>query len=419
MRKMVYRPGPCLKHFPADWTCPVCGAGKDAFVKLESTDLHAGSQETVSDVMIAELAGWGVTHVFGIPGTSSLGLVEAVRKNRELRYVVFRHEGNAAMAASAYNKLTGRMAVCLTIAGPGATNLATGLYDAKEDHASVISLNGQSGIQYTGPGGIQEIDQDAFFRPITVYNNTVADKRVAVLLMTRALKHAILGRGVSQLSVPNGIQKEPLETRFCTREHCISSGDILPADDLLQEAARRINAAERPVILAGWGAYDAGQDVLRIAEKIQAPVLTTFRAKGIIPEENAWVIGILGNVGSPAARKLATETDLLVVCGVGFSAFTDVPMDRPMVQVDIDPLRLGRNPHSFGLWGNCTRVLPRLLPLLAEKKTGRAKGGHCADEAGMGRTAGPGSGRCRRPAAPAVHHEGALRNYPGECGHLA
>ena len=153
--------GTLFESLPADWTCPVCGAGKDAFVKIGDDDLHAGAQQTVSDVMVAELAAWGVTHVFGIPGTSSLGLVEAVRKNPGLRYVVFRHEGNAAMAASAWHKLTGRMAACLTIAGPGATNLATGLYDAKEDHASVISLNGQSGIQYTGPGGIQEIDQDA------------------------------------------------------------------------------------------------------------------------------------------------------------------------------------------------------------------------------------------------------------------
>ena len=132
------------------------------------------------------------------------------------------------MAASAYNKLTGRIAACLTIAGPGATNLATGLYDAKEDHAQVLSLNGQVETQYTGPGGIQEIDQDAFFRPITVYNNTVYEKNKAVLLLTRALKYAIINRGVAQISVPNDIQKQPLDSRFCTRESCISSPDILP-----------------------------------------------------------------------------------------------------------------------------------------------------------------------------------------------
>ena len=278
------------------------------------------------------------------------------------------------MAASAYHKLTGEMAACLTIAGPGATNLATGLYDAKEDHASVISLNGQSGIQYTGSGGIQEIDQDAFFRPITVYNNTIADPQTAVLLLSRALKHAILERGVAQLSVPNAIQKAPLDTRFCTRESCVSSMDILPADGLLREAARRINAAKRPVIIAGWGAYAAGQDVLAIAEKIASPILTTFRAKGIIPEDNEWVIGILGNVGSPAARKLAQEADLLVVLGVGFSKYTNVPEDKPVVQVDIDPLKLGRNPGTLSLWGNCVQVLPHLLPLLAQKEQGPARG---------------------------------------------
>lgn len=365
--------GTPFEQVPGDWTCPVCGAGRDAFSRISGEDIHAGSAQTVSDVMIAELAAWGVNLVFGIPGTSSLGLVDAVRKNPAMRYIVFRHEENAAMAASAYHKLTGKMAACLTIAGPGATNLATGLYDAKEDHASVISLNGQSGIQYTGSGGIQEIDQDAFFRPITVYNNTVADRKLATLLLTRALKHAILDRGVAQLSVPNAIQKEPLDARFCTRESCISSEDILPTGRLLQEAAARINAAERPVILAGWGAFAAGKDVLAIAAKIGAPVLTTFRAKGIIPEDNEWVMGILGNVGSPAARKLALEADLLVVLGVGFSKFTDVPEDKPMVQVDIDPLRLGRNPQSLGLWGNCVHVLPQLLPLLAEKKRGPEK----------------------------------------------
>jgi len=363
-------PGTPFDALPLSWTCPVCGAGRDAFRIIGEQDLHAGSGTTVADVLVAELVAWGVRYVFGIPGTSSLGIVDAIRKNPKVRYIVFRHEENAALAASAYNKLTGSIAACLTIAGPGATNLATGLYDAKEDHASVISLNGQSGIQYTGSGGIQEIDQDAFFRPITVYNNTVADKRTAVLLLTRALKSAIIGRGVSQLSVPGEIQGQPLKAQFCLRESCVTGFDILPPDRIMEEAAGRINASDRPVIIAGWGAFAAGQDVLRIAEMIGAPVLTTFRAKGILPEDNPWVVGILGNVGSPSARRLAEEADLLLVLGVGFSAFTNVPEGRPMVQVDIDPLKLGRDPHSTNLWGNCTLVLPRLLPLLRARESG-------------------------------------------------
>ncbi len=151
-------PGTPFGALPEDWQCPICRAGKEAFVRVEQASPHAAAATTVSDVIIGELAAWGVQFVFSIPGTSSLGLVDAVRKNPAIRYIVVRHEANAAFAASAYNKLTGRIAACLTIAGPGATNLATGLYDAKEDHASVISLNGQVDIQYTGPGGFQEID---------------------------------------------------------------------------------------------------------------------------------------------------------------------------------------------------------------------------------------------------------------------
>jgi len=359
--------GTKFTNLPGGWTCPVCGVGTDAFDAVRSDDIHARSVTTVADVMAAELAAWDVRLIFGLPGTSSLGLVEAVRKNRDLRYIVFRHEANAAMAASAYSKLTGKAAACLTIAGPGATNLITGLYDAKEDHASVIALNGQSEAQYTGPGGIQEIDQDALFRPVTVYNNTVASRDKAVLLLTRALKYSIVQRGVSQLSVPNNIQKEPLDAAFCTRESCIGSSAFVPTGERMTDAADRINAAKNPVIIVGWGAYASGPEILTLARTIGAPILTTFRAKGVLPEDEEWVLGILGNVGSPAARKIAEGADLLIVLGVGFSKFTNVPADRPMVQVDIDPLKLGINKLSVSLCGDCAAVIPLLLPRLQKK----------------------------------------------------
>jgi pyruvate oxidase len=140
-----------------------------------------------------------------------------------------RHEENAAMAASAYNKLTGGIAACVTIAGPGATNLSTGLYDAKEDSASLISINGQVERQYSGPGGFQEIDQDAFFRPVTVWNNTIYDKKMTVQPMTSALRYALVRRGVSQISVPNDVQKEPLEATYCPAGQCVTNFKILPA----------------------------------------------------------------------------------------------------------------------------------------------------------------------------------------------
>ena len=356
-----------FEDLPPDWKCPVCGSGKEVFIRADE-GIPVPRETTVSDVIIGNLAGWGVSLVFGIPGSSSLGLVDAVRKRPDMRYIVVRHEANAAFAASAYNKLTGGLAACLTIAGPGATNLATGLYDAKEDSASVISLNGQVEMQYTGPGGFQEIDQDAFFRPVTVFNNTIADPEMTVTIMEKALRHAVLDRGVSQISVPNDVQKEPLTATYCSRKSCIPDRNILPGEGELRRAAGLVSRGKNPVILAGWGAFPDGDQVLSLATRIRAPILTTFRAKGILPEENPWLVSVLGTVGMPEARALAQEADPLICLGVGFSKQTNVPLDRPTVQLDIDPVKLGKNPSSVSLWGNCHSVLPKFLEMVAPRE---------------------------------------------------
>jgi pyruvate oxidase len=361
-------PGTRFADLPADWLCPICQAGKDSFVLMEEAPAPAGAGTTVSDIIMANLAAWGVSLVFGIPGTSSLGLVDAVRRRPDMRYIVVRHEENAAMAASAWNKLTGGLAACLTIAGPGATNLATGLYDAKEDSAPVISLNGQVEVQYTGPGGFQEIDQDAFFRPVTVFNNTIADAKMTTTILEKALRLAVIGRGVSQVSVPNDVQKEPLAAASCRRETCIPDQEILPPERELRRAAELVARGRNPVILAGWGAFPDGDLVQALAERIRAPIITTFRAKGILPDDSPWLVSVLGTVGMPEARALAREADPLICLGVGFSKQTNVPLDRPMVQIDLDPVKLGKGPSSVSLWGNCHAVLPVWTAMLPPRE---------------------------------------------------
>lgn len=362
-------PGTRFAELPDMWRCPVCGAVRAAFVMVRKDAIaHEQSEKTVSDVIIEGLVASGIDLVFGLPGTSSLGLVDAIRKNGKVRYIVVRHEEAAAMAASAYNKLTGRIAACLTIAGPGATNLATGLYDAKEDGASVLSLNGQVEMQYTGEYGMQEIDQDAFFRPITVYNNTISDRKMTLLLLSRAIRYATLRHGVAQLSIPNDIQKQPLDPSICKTEIVIAEPAITPDAASLQKARDAIDGAEHPVVLAGFGAYHDADAVLAFAEAIDAPILTTYRAKGILPEDHPRVISVLGSVGSPQARILAERADLIVAFGVGFSKFTNVPLDTRIIQVDTNPVKLGVGNMTIPLWGTCSETIS-LLTQMVEKKT--------------------------------------------------
>src|SRR3954471_9241755 len=144
--------------------------------------------------MVETMMNWGVTHVFGMVGHSNLGLADALRRSG-IAYIGIRHEGAAAFAASAYGKLTGRPAACLTIAGPGATNLLTGLWDAKVDRSPVLALTGQVDTQVLGPGAFQEVDLAGAFGTVAAWSQTVLSESKHAELMTLACKHALLTPG--------------------------------------------------------------------------------------------------------------------------------------------------------------------------------------------------------------------------------
>lgn len=353
--------GKAFSGLPPGWTCPVCNASKDAFVLLSDTAKDKPSEgRTVSDVLVEQMAEWGVRYVFGIPGTSSLGLVDAIRRNSGLKYYQVRHEQTAAFMASAYGKLTGHVAACLTVAGPGATNLATGLYDAALDRSPVLALTGLVKRHLIGPGSFQEIDQHSFFEPICVFNKTLMTEDQTTMLTTLAIKHALIDRGVSHLSVPNDVQKLPCDADVLPMHGRIPNRSISASNHLIEQAASIIDKAARPVVIAGFGASGQGDKLLRLARKISSPVVTTFRGKGVLDEDDALYVGSHGTIGSTAAARLVRDSDLLVVVGSSFSEMTQIPA-KPTVQIDIDPMMIAKNsPVEVGLWGNSSEVLPRL-----------------------------------------------------------
>jgi thiamine pyrophosphate-dependent acetolactate synthase large subunit-like protein len=167
---------------------------------------------TVSDLMVQTMVNWGIRHVWGMVGHSNLGLADAIRAQGEdgrLRYYGIRHEGAASFAASAYGKLTGRPAACLSIAGPGATNLLTGLWDANVDRSPVIALTGQVDTQVLGPGAFQEVDLQAAFGKVAQWSQPVLHTSRHAELVNLACKSAVLNRGVSHLIFPDEVQNLP------------------------------------------------------------------------------------------------------------------------------------------------------------------------------------------------------------------
>lgn len=322
----------------------------------------------VADAVVDQLYSWGVKRIFGIPGHTCLGIVEAIRNHEEMEFIRVRHEEGAALMASAHAKLTGEPGVCLTIAGPGATNLMTGLYDAKMDRAPVIAITGQVKLQYIGPGSFQEIDQQALFESVSVFNQTIVSQEQAVELVVLALRHSIIERGVSHLSIPNDVQKKPFRGEIVSREGYLPDQNIIPPDSQIEKAVDLIEKSDRITIIAGWGCMNAKEELVEFAERIKAPVATTFRAKGIIPEMHPHSIGILGNVGAGYARGIVNRSDLLIVLGSSYSEMTNIPQ-KPTVQIDINPLNIGRKWGIVaGLWGDCRKTLSILLDRVNEKQ---------------------------------------------------
>ncbi|MGI9557318.1 MAG: thiamine pyrophosphate-dependent enzyme [Solirubrobacterales bacterium] len=331
-------------------------------VELRDDGIHVGvpapetHEPTVTDVMVETMVNWGVRHVFGMVGHSNLGLADAIRRQEEagnLSYIGIRHEGAAAFAASAYGKLTGRPAACLTIAGPGATNLLTGMWDAKVDRAPVLALTGQVDQQVLGPGAFQEVDLAAAFETVAAWSQTVLPASRHAELMNLAVKHATLQRDVAHLIFPDNVQTIPASgAKPSGPEGRIARREITPPPAAVDEALGLLKKAERPVIIVGHGARDEMAPVIELAERIHAPVITTFKAKGQIPDDHELACGVLGRSGTPVASWLMNEADLLVVLGASFSNHTGIYPGHPTIQVDFDPLQLGKfHPVTVPVWG--------------------------------------------------------------------
>ena len=355
-------------ELPDDWRCPVCNSPKDLFVLLtEETEEYEKEGSTVSDIMVEQMAVLGLKHVFGIPGTSILGVVDAIKRNDKLEFIQVRHEQTAAFMASAYGKLTGHVAACLTVAGPGSTNLATGLYDAKLDHSPVVAITGMVQRQLIGPGSFQEIDQYSFFEPLTVFNKILMSKDQTTTLSTLAIKHSIIERGVSHIGIPNDVQKHKYSSEIVPFEGNFPNKATKPADYLIKKAAKVIDQSKRPVIIAGFGVKGRGDILLKLAKKIDAPITTTFRGKGVVDENEELYVGSHGGIGSTSSTKLVEDADLFVVVGSSFSDMTQIPENKT-VQIDIDPMMMARRYSvEVGLVGNSSEILPAIYEQVQEK----------------------------------------------------
>lgn len=334
-------------------------------VGLEAEPPHV---RTVSDQMAESMVNWGLKHVFGMVGHSNLGLADAIRMRveaGEMKYVGIRHEGAAAFAASAYGKLTGHPAGCLTIAGPGATNLLTGLWDAKVDRAPVLALTGQVQTQVFGPGAFQDIDLSSAFDAVSRFSQTVLSTSKHAELVSLAMKNALVERDVAHLIFPDDMQTNPSDAAASKPDGRMGRAIVKPSDADVADALKLLNAAKRPIFVIGHGAWDHMEAITSLAETLGAPVLTTFKGKGLLPDSHPNAAGVLGRSGTPIASWFMNEADLILTLGTSFSNHTGIEPSKPIIQVDFERMQLGKfHAVDLPIWSEvgefCAAVAPKL-----------------------------------------------------------
>ena len=311
---------------------------------------------TVSDVMMETMVNNGVTHVFGMVGHSNLGVADAMRKlekKGKLTYIGIRHEGAAAFAASGYAKLTGKPAACFGIAGPGATNMYTGMWDAKNDRAPLLALSGQVQTQVVGTGAFQEVDLVSAFESVASFNHRAQSDSKHAELMNLAIKHAVVNREVSHITFPDDVQVIEAEDESSSDlTDRVADYHIHPSPQVIAKAVAQIEKSKKPTIIVGHGARFEMEAITEFAEILGAPVLTTFKGKGLISDKHPLGCGVLGRSGTPIASYFMNEADLLIVFGASFSNHTGITPKIPTIQVDFDRLALAKfHKIDVPVWG--------------------------------------------------------------------
>lgn len=358
-----------FSSLPDSYTCPICGSPKTAFIPEGVQKGDGEIKTTVADKIVEQLVVLGVKHVYGIPGDSCLPIIESIRKHKDIEFILTRHEETAAFMASAHGKMTDHLGVCISIAGPGSTNLITGLMDAATDRSPVLALAGQVPEIYLGSEAFQEIDQIELFKPFAEYAETIARVNQALNVMMVAAKYAYKKPGVSVLSTPTDVLVEKLDEKVKDPNFRLFKNEVEAKDEDMQRAAELINKCTKPVVFAGWGARHAGDYLMKLSKKLCAPIATTSRAKGVINETYKYSLGVLGSIGSKHASKAIRDCDLIIIIGSGFRQANLVPAGVKLIQIDLDPTRVGKTfDIDVGMVGDGKITLKELLPLIDEKK---------------------------------------------------
>lgn len=335
---------------------------------------------TVAELLIEALADHGVTSVWGVVGDALNPVTDAIRREDRIEWIGVRHEEAAAFAASAQAQLTDRLAVCMGTVGPGAIHLLNGLYDAKKSRAPVLAITGQVPREDIGSDFFQEVDNDAVFADVAVFNQTVTSIDQLPGLIEQAGNAALQHRGVAVLTLPGDVGGLDLPKHTAVPRFVAEQSLSTPSETRLREAAAALDAAGKVTLLVGHGAREAREEVLALAQRLAAPMVLTLKAKEGLEQDNPYEVGQSGLLGNPATAKAFEDCDALFLIGTDFPYRNFLPVGKTALQLDRSGTHIGRRtPVAHPLVGDVRLALQALVPMLEQHPdTGHLDGARSA-----------------------------------------
>ena len=320
---------------------------------------------TGADLVVQELHRHGVRVIFGMPGSHTVAIYDAIERHGGIRTILIRNEQAGAFAADGYARVTGQVGVICTTAGPGATNALTGIAEAWGDSIPLLLVTGQVNHDrmHLECGNYHEIDLESIFRPCTKYATTVMENQAIPVAVARAFQALTTGRRrPAALILPQDLMAQPAPDAATPPALPPIAQPPLSATDI-DRAAALLATAERPIILAGGGALGAVAEVRRLAERLNCPAITSLNAKGLIDERDPLS---LGHARSVRAQVVTPHVDVMLAIGCRFTevmtGFRKLRVPEKLVQIDIDPGQIGINhPVTVGIASDATEALRGIL----------------------------------------------------------
>lgn len=322
----------------------------------------------IAEQLIDTLVESGVERIYAVTGDSLNEVNEAVRKNNKIQWIHVRHEETGAYAAAAEAQLTGRIGCCAGSSGPGHVHLINGLYDAQRSGAPVIAIastipSGEFGTEY-----FQETNTIKLFNDCSYYNEVATTPGQFPRMLQSAIQTAITRKGVAVVGLPGDLAKASSVSVDSSVKNYPAPPEVCPAEEDLIQLAELLNNHKRITLFCGIGCRGAHEEVIALSEKLNAPVVYTFKGKMEVQYENPYEVGMTGLLGMPSGYYSMHEAEVLLMLGTDFPYSAFLPDDIKIAQIDIKPERLGRRAKvDIGLCGDVRMTIQALLRMLDPK----------------------------------------------------